>query len=509
MSKHCKIALVLTLAVSMLAVSCGTRKSALKEQVEYLPAKREFRGAWVPTIHRNEYSRLTADQARNLLLARISDLRRAGCNAVIFQIRPEADAWYDSPYEPWSRFLTGVQGQAPNPAWDPLAFVIEECHKRGMEVHAWINPYRASANLSNKLSLKHPYHVHPEWFVTYNNQLFFDPGIPACRGYICNIVKDVVSRYDVDAIHMDDYFYPYPVAGEPFPDQTSFATYGIPEGYTPANKADWRRKNVNMLIKEIKSTILETKPWVRFGISPFGIYRNKRNWAKGSNTNGLQNYDDLYADVMEWEKRGWIDYVLPQLYWNIGNKAADYQELSQWWSKSMTSKSHLYFGQHIRRTMDGRQMAPKMLLARRFSQGNAWWPAEDIWSNYKGFADTLTRKYQKHPALLPEYSHMYQGIPDAVPSLHAEWVPDGFVLMWEDVRDQSRADPTKPYYYAVYAFPKGVKVDIDDPRALVSISNTPYYKLPFRDGKFKFTYVVTTIDRFWNESKAKKITVKL
>lgn len=210
-----------------------------------------------------------------------------------------------------------------------MAFLIEECHKRNMEFHAWLNPYRISTAGNTKFADSHIYHQHPEWFVTYNKQILFDPGLPQSRQFICKVVKDIVSRYDVDAIHMDDYFYPYPSAGQFFPDDKSFRKYGLAKGYKPEQKADWRRENVNKLIREIKRTILLNKPWVRFGISPFGIYRNKKSTpdGSGSNTNGLQNYDDLYADITYWVKQGWIDYNIPQIYWEMGHPLADYTTL--------------------------------------------------------------------------------------------------------------------------------------------------------------------------------------
>ena len=252
---------------------------------------------------------MTPAQMRKDFIRKLNTLQACGINAIIFQVRPEADAFYQSDIEPWSRFFTGEQGRAPEGNFDPMAFLIEECHKRNMEFHAWLNPYRASTAGNTRFAASHIYHRHPEWFVTYNKQILFDPGLPECRQFICRVVKDIVSRYDVDAIHMDDYFYPYPAGGAPFPDERSFRKYGVPKGYTEATKGNWRRQNVNTLISELRRTILLTKPWVRFGISPFGIYRNKKSTpdGSGSNTNGLQNYDDLYADVLHWVKQGWID----------------------------------------------------------------------------------------------------------------------------------------------------------------------------------------------------------
>ena len=321
MAKYLRLLLILLLGA---VTSCKTTRQ-IPQQPTGKEAKREFRGAWIQTAFQGEYKDMTPAQMRKDFIRKLDYLQKCGINAIIFQVRPEADAFYKSDIEPWSRFYTGRQGLAPAGDFDVMAFLIEECHKRNMEFHAWLNPYRASTAGNTRFADSHIYNKHPEWFMTYNKQILFDPGLPESRQFICRVVRDIVSRYDVDAIHMDDYFYPYPVAGMPFPDDKSFQKYGLNKGYKASQRADWRRENVNTLIREIKRTILLSKPWVRFGISPFGIYRNKKSTpdGSGSNTNGLQNYDDLYADVTRWVKEGWIDYNIPQIYWEIGHPAAD------------------------------------------------------------------------------------------------------------------------------------------------------------------------------------------
>ena len=226
--------------------------------------KREFRGAWIQCVN-GQFQGMTPQKMQSVLTSQLDALQKAGINAIIFQVRAEADALYQSSYEPWSRFLTGVQGKSPQ--WDPLQWMINECHKRNMELHAWVNPYRAKTKGTASLSPAHPYYKHPELFVEYEGQLYFNPGLPENRKYICKIIRDIVTRYDIDALHMDDYFYPYPTPGKDFPDNAAFAQYG--RGYI--NKGDWRRDNVNVLMKEIQQTVRECKPWVKFGVSPFGI----------------------------------------------------------------------------------------------------------------------------------------------------------------------------------------------------------------------------------------------
>ena len=307
--------------------------------------KREFRGAWIQAIN-GQFKGKSAAEMQLMLTQQLDALQAAGINAIIFQVRPEADALYASSLEPWSRYLSGVQGQAPNPYWDPMAWMIEECHKRNMEFHAWINPYRAKTSASAQTDPKHITNQHPEWFIPYNNQLFFNPALSESREYIRRVITDIITRYDVDALHMDDYFYPYPANGQDFPDEADFQRLGA--GFN--NKGDWRRHNVNLLIEEIHNLVRELKPWVKFGISPFGIYRNQKSDPLGSETNGLQNYDDLYADILLWVNKGWIDYNIPQIYWHVGHPAADYGKLVDWWAKNAGNRL-LYIGQSILNTV--------------------------------------------------------------------------------------------------------------------------------------------------------------
>ncbi len=408
--------------------------------------KREFRGAWIQCVN-GQFQGMSAQQMQQMLTRQLDYLQDAGINAVIFQVRAEADALYRSSFEPWSRFLTGVQGKAPSPRWDPLQFMIDACHERGMELHAWINPYRAKTKGTAALSPNHPYNKFPERFIEYDGQLYFDPGLPENRKYICMIVRDIVSRYDVDAIHMDDYFYPYPNPAVKFRDDPSFAQYG--RGY--ANKADWRRDNVNVLIKEIHQTVRACKPWVKFGVSPFGIYRNQKNDPNGSATNGLQNYDDLYADVLVWVNNGWVDYNIPQIYWEMGHKAADYTTLVRWWAKNSAHRP-LFIGQDVMRTVKARdlqspsihQMAAKMRLQRSFStiQGSCQWYSTALVQNPGNYGTMLKQEYHRYPALMPKFTFMDNEAPGKVKKLKPVWTEDGYILFWiPEEKDQTELLP--------------------------------------------------------------------
>ena len=496
--------------ILLLALFLATGVGAQIQQQSPYP-KREFRGAWIQAVN-GQFRGIPTEKLKQTLIDQLNSLQGAGINAIIFQVRPEADALYASQLEPWSRFLTGVQGQAPSPYWDPMQFMIDECHKRGMEFHAWINPYRVKTSLKSELSPNHLYNIHPEWFVTYNNQLFFDPALPESRRHICMVVADIVSRYDVDAIHMDDYFYPYPAKGMDFPDDASFARYG--GGFT--NRADWRRSNVNILIQKIHETIRGLKPWVKFGISPFGIYRNEKNDPLGSKTNGLQNYDDLYADVLLWARNGWVDYNIPQIYWQIGHPAADYETLVKWWAKN-TENRPLFIGQSVMNTIQNadpknpsmNQLPRKMALERAYQTigGSCQWPASAVVENAGKYRDALVQEYHKYPALVPVFDFMDDKAPGKVRKVKKVWTEDGYMLFWTPPKAKDEMD--RAVQYVVYRFGDKEKVNIDDASHIVAVTRNNFYKLPYKDGKNKYRYVVKALDRLHNESKSVSKKVKL
>ena len=473
--------------------------------------KREFRAAWIQSVN-GQFRGMPTEKLKQNLIGQLNSLQKAGINAIIFQVRPEADALYASRLEPWSRFLTGVQGKAPEPYWDPMQFMIDECHKRGMEFHAWINPYRTKTTLKSELAPNHVYNIHPEWFVTYGDQLYFDPALPESRRHICMVVSDIVSRYDVDAIHMDDYFYPYPIKGKDFPDDASFARFG--GGFS--NKGDWRRSNVNVLIKKLHETIREIKPWVKFGVSPFGIYRNESSDPLGSKTKGLQNYDDLYADVLLWAREGWIDYNIPQIYWHIGHPVADYETLVKWWARN-TENRPLFIGQSVMNTVQNadpknpsiNQLPRKMALQRAYQTigGSCQWSASAVVENVGKYRDALIAEYHKYPALPPVFDFMDNEAPAKVRKMKPVWTEDGYILFW--TAPKYKEEMNRAVQYVVYRFNDKEKVHIDDPSHIVAITRDNFYKLPYEDGKTKYRYVVTALDRLHNESKSVGKKIKL
>ena len=484
-------------------------------QFSFTPAvaqnKREFRGAWIQCVN-GQFQNLTTEQMQLVLDYQLNELQKDGVNAIIFQVRPECDALYASNIEPWSRFLTGQQGKAPSPYWDPLQWMIEQCHARGMELHAWINPYRAKTKGTTSLSVNHIAIKHPERCFDYDGMKILNPGIPENRDYICEVARDIVTRYDVDGIHMDDYFYPYPVAGQNIPDDAQYQQHsnGIQD------RGDWRRYNVNLFIRQFYETVHQAKPWVKVGISPFGIYRNQRNSEIGSQTNGLQNYDDLYADVLLWVNNGWLDYCVPQLYWEIGHKSADYETLIHWWAKHASARP-LYIGEDIERTVKAphpenpsrHQQAAKQSLHDRLPavNGTVLWYAKAAVDNPGNYATMLRQYYWRYPALQPLMPFIDSKAPKKPRSIRPIWTNDGYVLCWTAPKGKKWDDVAVSY--VVYRFDNNEKVDISDPSHIVAVTRQPFLLLPYVDGTTKYTYVVTALDRMQNESKLAKKTVKL
>ena len=465
---------------------------------------REFRGAWIQCVNGQFMGMSTADMQKTLTY-QLDELQKDGANAIIFQVRPECDALYNSSIEPWSRFLTGDQGKAPSPYWDPLQWMIEQCHKRGMELHAWINPYRAKTKTTHVLSPKHIAHKRRDLVFEYDGQYILNPAYDENRQYICHVVGDILRRYDVDGLHIDDYFYPYPAAGCTIPDENLYRRN--PGGHS--NIGDWRRYNVNLFMKEMHDTIRAVKPGVKFGVSPFGIYRNKKSDPNGSDTRGLQNYDDLYADVLLWINNGWVDYCVPQIYWQIGHPTADYKTLIQWWDRNASARP-LYIGEDVERTVkykdddnpNQHQMPAKYKLHDFANnvQGTVLWYAKAAVDNIGNYGMMLRNVYWRNPALQPLMPFISKKQPGKPRKVKMVWTSDGPMLFWTAPKTKSKSKDwaSNAHQYAVYC-----------DGTLVAVTSDTFFKLPYVDGKTKHTYVVTSLNRIHNESKAVKKKIKL
>ena len=393
------------LALLLLLSSCGIFKS-----YEKYP-KREFRGVWIATVVNIDWPKNGADSAQKQkadYLKILDFYEKEHYNAVIVQVRAAGDAFYESEYAPWSRFLTGEEGTKPQWNTDVLEWMIAEAHNRGMEFHAWLNPYRATFDENFEvLSETHDYCTHPEWIVHYGKKNYYNPGLPEVRNHFQNIIEELVSNYDVDAIHFDDYFYPYKVTGEIFNDSVAYKTYA----QNNQSIDDWRRSNIDSLVKQSHETIKSLKPWVQFGISPFGVWKNNSTDPKGSDTKaGQTTYEDLYADPLLWMKKGWIDYLAPQVYWSMDLSVASHRKIVDWWSKN-NYNTNLYVGNgpyKIRNNSDKawddyKELPTQIELARNTPQiqGNAMFSAKSLMTENDDVVDYIYKKYYKKPALNP------------------------------------------------------------------------------------------------------------
>lgn len=465
--------------------------------------KREFRGAWIATVSNIDWPSkpgLPAIEQQQEFVQLLDKLKAIGCNAVIVQVRPAADALYPSKIEPWSRFLTGRQGEPPFPYYDPLLFMIEETHKRNMEFHAWFNPFRALTD--SKTNPNPPGHVtrkHRDWIITYGDKAYIDPGIPEAREYVIDVITDVVRRYDIDAVHLDDYFYPYRIAGKTFGDAKSYARYG--QGMS---RDDWRRNNVSMFISLLNTTIKEIKPYVKLGISPFGIWRNKEQDPQGSETRGGQtNYDDLYADVLMWIQKGWVDYLMPQLYWEHASRAASFGILLPWWLNHCYER-HVYYGLGLYRMLNAHKepwnSANELLWQLRDIRGQCpnsgfcFFSASNFANIKEAIRDSLEYSYNKYPALVPPMPWLDSTRP-AAPVLTAQHIDIGTLLKWHESNEKPLTR------YVVYRFVNNEPMDLErSDRILAVQQKTEFIDQDARKYK-QCTYVVTALNRMWNESK--------
>ena len=418
----------------------------------------EFRAVWIATVDNIDWPSKkdisVADQKAEFIHI-LDTHKQNGMNAVVVQIRPAADAFFPSQYEPWSEFLTGKQGLPPSPYYDPLQFMIEETHKRGMEFHAWLNPYRAVFKLgASSIAPSHITKIHPDWFLVYGDKKYFNPGLPQVRNHVVRIVKDIVARYDVDAIHMDDYFYPYRITGKEFPDEKTYREYG-----NGLDKETWRRSNCDSIIKQIYETVRSTNARVKFGVSPFGVWRNKDKDPEGSNTKaGQTNYDDLYADILLWLKKGWIDYVVPQLYWEKGFKLADYDELLQWWNDHTYDKQ-LFIGLGLYRAGSNAAWKNKNELPNQIkdirnsenAQGAVFFSSKNFEKNPNGWTDSLRMNYYTLPALIPPMDWI-DSVAPSVPSIEKK-KDDTYTITYNGNK--------KIKSFAVFVIPEKVEPNLD------------------------------------------------
>jgi uncharacterized lipoprotein YddW (UPF0748 family) len=489
----------------ILIIILSQLKLAAQSSVDIIPHKRQFRGVWIASVRNLDWPSkpgLSVRRMKKEYIKQLNKLRDIGMNAVIVQIRPTGDAFYPSAYEPWSEFLTGQQGLPPADFFDPLAFMIKETHARSMEFHAWFNPYRAVRNnLEAKLAEEHVYHQHPDWFVEYGKDVYFDPGMVPARKFVEKVIADVVTRYDIDAVHFDDYYYPYRLEGIEFPDSLSFSLYH--REYDSLTKDDWRRDNVNIFVKELYDTINHIKPWVHFGISPFGVWRNKSQDPDGSDTQTLQtNYDDLFGDSQAWVRNGWLDYILPQCYQYLGRDIMDYRVVTRWWSNH-NHGVNFYIGQGPFRLGNndrgepwtrGNEIARQLYFNDSIPNllGSAYFRSKTFFDNPLGVNDSLKRKFYALPALPPASHHdADRNFIVKIKTKTYDLKKRKIILDWE------AEQPEQVRYYVIYK-----SDDIANPENILVVTADNNISLKWKSlGIDPSLLTITAVDKYRKESQ--------
>jgi uncharacterized lipoprotein YddW (UPF0748 family) len=500
-----------------------------------LPAKREFRAVWIATVYGINWppkagaDASTAAAQRQGFIELLEACRTARLNAVIVQVRPSADALYAASREPWSQWLTGTQGRSPSGYWDPLAFMIQETHKRGMEFHAWFNPYRSVTSDKTPLAPAHIARTRPDWHLTFGNPAkLLNPGLPQVRDYVTSVVMDVVRNYDVDGVHFDDYFYPYGGIGGQ--DAITFSRH--PRGFL--NIADWRRDNVNQLVRQVSDSIQAVKPFVKFGVSPFGVWKTGvPAGIMAADTVPLDlygAYSAIYCDAVAWLQAQTVDYVMPQLYWAFGSKK-DYAKLMPWWL-TQTRGRHLYTGNAAYKMTEQGWAASEILSQIRLNRsegahGCSLYNVANIANNTKGLRDSLRRNLFRYHAFPPTMPWKGLAAPLAPQNLILRLAQNGreqnpdVILRWlrpntteaaGELRSESKNTEIKASearFYAVYRFAGSERPNTNDPRALLVITPDTEFTDTEARADERYTYVVTTLDRLWNESDASARVGKL
>ncbi len=497
--------LILILSFSLLT-SCTAQNS---DPDIILPPKREFRAVWIATVDNIDWpssKNLLPIQQRSEFTSLLNFHKSVGMNAVFVQVRAAGDAFYAKSPEPWSEWLTGKQGREPSPMWDPMDFMVEEAHKRGLEFHAWLNLNRLVHKSSTSVSSENISKKHPEWILSYDGYKLFNFGIPEVRQFITDMTVNVAKNYDIDGIHFDDYFYPYAAPGQVIRDDDAYQKYGSDF----ANKADWRRHNVDLLVKQIHDALHEVNPKLKFGISPFGVWRNRNTDPSGSQTQGgLASYDDLFADSRKWVKEGWVDYIAPQVYFSSGFKKVPFKNMVDWWAENSFGR-HFYVGLAAYRVgyqdKDTNWANPTELpkqfryLRDKESEGAIFFSSRSLKNNNLGFVDSLKHDFFKYPALVPTMPWK-DNIPPLVPkSLKATLTTSGIELFWE--KPDLASDGDAAWYYVIYRFAPDQKPTAHDPRNIIGLcyEGQKFFDATVKVGE-KYVYFVTAVDRLHNEGR--------
>lgn len=504
---------VFLLVIVYAFLSGCSKKISQQTTMKPVGPKREFRAVWVATVDNIDFPSkkgLPSNQQQEEFRKLLDTQKRVGMNAVIVQVRAAADAFYARSKEPWSEWLSGEQGKAPEPYYDPMTFMIQETHARGMEFHAWLNMNRGTHKASKSIMNEHITKTKPEWFLTYDGHKLFNLGIPEVRDYIKDVVMNIVRYYDVDGIHFDDYFYPYSVPNEKLMDDATFRKYN--NGFK--NIDDWRRNNVDVLVKAISDDLKAEKPRIKFGISPFGVWRNASTDPAGSQTTGGQtSYDNLYADTRKWVKNGWIDYIAPQIYFSFEFDKVAYKKLTDWWLKNAYGRN-LYIGHGAYRVKAGSKevgwdrldQIPRQIQYNRSHEvisGSIFFSAKSLTKNELGFADSL-KNYYFYPSLMPTMPWKDNVAPNPPQNLKMKKVSDlGTVLTWE-ASSKLPKDKEETYAFVIYRFEENESINLENPSKILQIFRNEgvlSYTDKSADDDKKYVYIITALDRLQNESQ--------
>lgn len=501
--------------------TCKSFKNTTKNKTtDNLPPKREVRAVWIATVDNIDWpsrKNLSPEEQRQEFIQLLQFYKKTGINTVFVQVRAASDAFYAKGSEPWSEWLTGKQGRAPEPFYDPLEFMIDECHRRGIEFHAWLNMNRVVHKATKSISADNISKKHPEWILEYDGYKLYNFGLPEVRDYITDVTVNIVKNYDVDGIHFDDYFYPYTVAGQTLKDRDAYQQYGG----RFASIDDWRRNNIDLIIKQISDGITAEKPYVKFGISPFGVWRNKKDDPTGSDTQGGQtSFDNLYADTKKWMKAGWIDYMVPQIYFSTKHDKVPFKTLTNWWIQNSFNR-HLYIGQGVYKVGSQDKDRAWQNLAEFPSQiqflrdqpkvtGSVFFSSKSLVNNKLGIADSLQNHFYKYAALPPTMPWKDNVPPRPPQALSINDTPKGVELNWKT--PVVSKDGETATYYAIYRFDANELPNLNDPRSIIGFCYDKqgwWADRTIVQGK-KYIYAVTALDRLHNESDAVKaqITVK-
>lgn len=479
--------------------------------------KREFRGVWIATVDNINWPSkqgLTIEEQKQEYIDILDEIKSLNMNAIIMQVRPTADRFYKKvSKEPWSKYITGESGK--DPGYDPLEFFIEEAHKRNLEFHAWFNPYRITLKNNEKIPENHIAKKNPNWVIEYGGKYYYDPGNPKAREFTEDVIVDVVKNYNIDGVHMDDYFYPYPVLDKnkktvPFGDNKSYKLYG-----KGMKLEDWRRKNTDTFVMELSKKIKKAKPYVKFGISPFGVWRNNDKDSTGSATRaGAENYDTLYADTRMWIQNEWIDYIVPQIYWDFNLKVAQYDVLVDWWINEVkNSNVHLYIGHAAYKIGSSKawknedELIKQIKYNRNFENvhGSVFFGFDKIQKNSLNIKNNLREKVYVTQILPPTSPWIDVVAPKPVTNVKAKILKDGILLTWDD--------PANNYadYYAIY---RSNNKDFDEknPKYLLATVKRKY-GLKYLDKTIEknktYYYKIAPVDRVHNQGVVKeKIILK-